>query len=150
MVIENLKIERLNNEDKKLAKAAQKMQNLIGALNKKETPDEVASTINEDVRLLNSFSGTDKECRKAIRKTRYKILKLIEKKLKWVPKNHYRNTWLALGIAFGVAFGTAFSAEGNSSNIAIGIPIGMVIGMAFGAGMDKKAEKEGKQLDFEA
>jgi hypothetical protein len=32
----------------------------------------------------------------------------------------------------------------------IGIPIGVIIGMAIGAGMDKKAFKEGRQLDIVA
>ena len=150
MIIEKLEIKNAIDQDKKLAKAVLKMQNLIEALNKKETPEEVASLINKDIRLLNAFSGTDKEVRKLLRKTQSKILKLLEKELKWVPKNHYRNTWLALGMAaFGIPLGAAFSAAGNSAGIGIGIPIGMVIGMAIGSQMDKKAKKEGKQLDIE-
>ena len=150
MIIEKLEIRNTIDQDKKLAKAFQKMQNLIEALNKKETPEEVASVINKDIRMLNAFSGTNKEIRKVLSKTQSKILKLLEKELKWVPKNHYRNTWLALGMAaFGIPLGAAFSAAGNSAGIGIGIPIGMVIGMAIGSQMDKKAEKEGKQLDIE-
>ncbi len=34
-------------------------------------------------------------------------------------------------------------------NFALGIPIGMGIGIAMGSGMDKKAFKEGRQLDIE-
>jgi len=150
MIIEKTEIRNTIDQDKKLAKAFQKMQNLIEALNKKETPEEVASVINKDIRMLNAFSGTNKEIRKVLSKTQSKILKLLEKELKWVPKNHYRNTWLALGMAaFGIPLGAAFSAAGNSAGIGIGIPIGMVIGMAIGSQMDKKAKKEGKQLDIE-
>ena len=51
--------------------------------------------------------------------------------------------------AFGMPLGVAFSvALDNFAFIGIGLPIGMSIGMALGAGMDKKAAKEGKQLDF--
>lgn len=150
MLIEKLKIRNTIDQDKRLAKAILRMQNLIEALNKKDTPEEVASTINEDIRVANAFSGTDKEVRKELRRTHSKILKLLEKELKWVPKNHHRNTWLAIGMAaFGIPLGAAFSSAGNPSNLALGIPMGMLIGMVVGAEMDKKAKKEGKQIDIE-
>lgn len=144
MIIEKLKIRNTIDQDKRLAKVLFKMQNLIEALNKKETPGEVASTINKDIRLLKSFSGTDKEVRKTIRRTHSKILNLVEKELKWIPKNHHRNTWLAIGLAaFGIPLGAAFS------NLGLGIPLGIIFGMAVGSFMDKKAEKEDKQLDID-
>lgn len=144
MIIEKLKIRNNFDQDKRLTKAVLKMQNSIEALNKKETPGEVASVINDDIRVLNAFSGTDKEVRKTIRRTHSKILELVEKELKWVPKNHFRNTWLAIGMAaFGIPLGAAFS------NLGLGIPLGIIFGMAVGSFMDKKAEKEGKQLDIE-
>lgn len=144
MIIEKLKIRNTIDQDKRLTKAVLKMQNLIEALNKKETPEEVVSTINKDIRLLKPFSGTDKEVRKTIRRTHSKILKLVEKELKWVPKNHYRTTWLAIGLAaFGIPLGAAFS------NLGLGIPLGIVFGMVVGSQMDKKAKKEGRQLDIE-
>lgn len=144
MIIEKLKIRNTIDQDKRLTKAVLKMQNLIEALNKKETPEEVVSTINKDIRLLKPFSGTDKEVRKTIRRTHSKILKLVEKELKWVPKNHYRTIWLAIGLAaFGIPLGAAFS------NLGLGIPLGIVFGMVVGSQMDKKAKKEGRQLDIE-
>jgi hypothetical protein len=68
-----------------------------------------------------------------------------------VPKNHYRNVWLALGIAaFGVPLGVVFGASlGNMGYLAIGIPFGLSIGLAIGTGLDKKAADEGRQLDVE-
>lgn len=144
MIIEKLKIRNNFDQDKRLTKAVLKMQNSIEALNKKETPGEVASVINDDIRMLNAFSGTDKEVRKTIRRTHSKILKLVEKELKWVPKNHYRTIWLAIGLAaFGIPLGAAFS------NLGLGIPLGIVFGMVVGSQMDKKAKKEGRQLDIE-
>lgn len=144
MIIEKLKIRNNFDQDKRLTKAVLKMQNSIEALNKKETPGEVASVINDDIRVLNAFSGTDKEVRKTIRRTHSKILKLVEKELKWVPKNHYRTIWLAIGLAaFGIPLGAAFS------NLGLGIPLGIVFGMVVGSQMDKKAKKEGRQLDIE-
>lgn len=144
MIIEKLKIRNTIDQDKRLTKAVLKMQNSIEALNKKETPGEVASVINDDIRVLNAFSGTDKEVRKTIRRTHSKILKLVEKELKWVPKNHFRTTWLAIGLAaFGIPLGAAFS------NLGLGIPLGIIFGMVVGSQMDKKAKKEGRQLDIE-
>ena len=52
----------------------------------------------------------------------------------------------AFGIPLGVAFGTS---AGNMGLLGVGLPIGMVIGMAVGSDMDKKAFKDGKQLDLE-
>lgn len=51
----------------------------------------------------------------------------------------------AFGIPLGVAYG---SITGNMAFIGIGLPIGMALGIAVGTGMDKKAMKEGRQLDI--
>ena len=120
-------------------------------MNKKELPDDLISTINKGIEEINSFSASDKELRKFIKKTQSRIVKLIEKELKLVPLNHYRNTWLAIGMsAFGIPLGVAFGTSlGNMEYIGIGLPIGMAIGIAVGTEMDKKAFKEGKQLDLE-
>jgi len=58
---------------------------------------------------------------------------------------------MALGMSiFGVPMGLIFgNSLDNMGFMAIGIPIGMVIGMGIGAGMDKKAEVKGRQLDYE-
>ena len=70
----------------------------------------------------------------------------MEEKHLLVPKNHYRNKWLALGMAvFGVLLGDAFGASlQNMAILAIGLLIGVVIGMTIGTGMDKKAGEEGR------
>ncbi len=75
----------------------------------------------------------------------------MEKELKIVPRNYYRTTWMVIGMAaFGIPMGAAFGASlGNMAFIGIGLPIGMAIGISVGMGMDKKALKEGRQLDLE-
>lgn len=140
------------NQSKKLNSRFANFEILIKELNKKEINDEIVDVINRDVAGINAFSGANKELLKLLRKSQMGILKLIEKELKLVPKNLYRNRWLAIGMAaFGVPFGLAFSASlGNMAFLGVGIPIGMVVGMAIGAGMDKKASEEGRQLDLEA
>ncbi|MFY8110592.1 MAG: hypothetical protein ACOVKP_01170 [Flavobacterium sp.] len=80
-----------------------------------------------------------------------KIIKLLEKELKIVPKNYYRNLWSALGMSvFGLPMGAALGLSiGNIGLLGIGLPIGMLIGMLVGSQMDKKAFQEGRQLAIE-
>jgi hypothetical protein len=114
-------------------------------------PEVIVETINQDIDNLNSFSGSGDELRKLITKKQTGILKVLEKELKLVPKNHYRNLWMVLGMSvFGIPMGVAFGASlGNMAFLGIGLPIGMVIGIAMGTGMDKKAHNEGRQIDME-
>lgn len=151
MKIIELKKREFTDQNKKLAKAYQRIQALIIAINKKEIPTEISTLINADINMISSFVGSDTELKKIANKTYNKTIKLLEQKLKFVARNHYRTTWLAIGMSvFGVPMGVAFSAAlDNYAFIGIGLPIGMVIGMAIGAEMDKKAAKEDRQLDLE-
>ena len=123
---------------------------LLAELRKKELPDVVAEYINEEVKSLNELP-TGVELIKALKKKQTKIIQLTEKQLKVVPKNYYRNIWLALGMSvFGLPLGAAIGLSlGNIGLLAIGLPIGMAMGLAVGISMDKKALNEGRQLDIE-
>jgi hypothetical protein len=140
----------VEHENKASVKFIQ-FEKLIEELKKREIPPDVANSINLDIEVVNSFSGADKDFMMLLAKTQSKILVLIEKRLKLVTKNYYRNTWLALGMAvFGLPLGTVLGASlGNMAYMSLGLPFGLVIGMAVGAGMDKKAIAEGRQLDLE-
>ena len=146
-LIQNPKI----TENAKLNESYIQFGKLLNELRKRELPDSVVKAINEEIDDMNSISESEKSINKKISEKRTRIVKLIEKELKLVPKNYYRNTWMAVGLAaFGVPLGVVFGAsQGNMAFLGIGIPIGMVIGMAVGAGMDKKALQEGRQLDVE-
>jgi hypothetical protein len=151
MKLQELEKRPETTKDKKLAKISAKFEKLISELNKKEIPEEIVNSINQNVKEINNFTGSDKALRKLVRKTQWNILKLVEKELKLVPKNVYRARWLAIGMTvFGVPLGVAFGTSlGNMGFLGIGLPIGMVIGMAIGVGMDKKALAEGRQLDLD-
>ena len=138
-------------QHKKLNNKFTDFEKLINALKKREIPSEIADSINKDIDEINTFSGSHKELLSHLRKTQCNILKLLEKELKLVTKNHYRNMWMAIGMAaFGIPFGVAFGASlGNMAYIGIGIPIGMAIGIGVGTAMDKKATDKGHQLDLE-
>lgn len=139
------------DQDKKLINSYDQFDKLLIELKKKKLPEEIVNSINNGINKINSVSESDKVLRKQIRKTQASILKLIEKELKLVARNHYRNTWLAIGMAaFGIPLGVVFGKSlGNMGLLGIGLPIGMVIGIAVGSVMDKKAFEAGKQLDFE-
>jgi hypothetical protein len=57
---------------------------------------------------------------------------------------------MSIGMSvFGVPIGAMwFLISDNAAFFAIGIPLGMVIGMSIGMSYDKKAEKEGRQLNY--
>jgi hypothetical protein len=124
---------------------------LLNVLGDKELNQNIISAVNEDIALINECSESEKELKKRIVKAQSGVIKLIEKELKLVTINHYRNTWLALGISvFGVPLGVAFGASmDNMGYLGIGLPFGMLIGMVVGTRMDKKAKEEGRQLDIE-
>ena len=140
-----------NEKGKKCQNRLQTLGKLIQELNKKTIPEETTGFINKKIDEINEFSGSEKALSKHLLKVLSSILKEIEKKLKLVPKNHYRHTWMAIGMAaFGIPTGVAFaSAMGNMAFIGIGLPIGMLIGMSVGTGLDKKAFEKGNQLNID-
>ncbi len=142
MTIEQLKDIKGIDENKRLLKAYKRMQALINALTIREIPAEILNVINSYIQKINNFSGTQVELRKCLRKTYSQILRLLEKKLGWVVKDHYRNLWLSIGVALGVAFSASFDNNG------MGLIIGMVVGITVGVNLDKKAAADGKQLDL--
>ncbi len=124
---------------------------LIQELNNRVLPEKIETTINSDINTLNLITDSAKELKTQIVKTQIKIISLVEKELNFVVKNHYQNKWLAIGIGvFGIPIGGLFALGlHNFAYLGIGLPIGMSIGMAVGAQMDKKAFKEGRQINFE-
>ena len=138
-------------KDKKLLSKFNDFEKLINELKKRKVPSDIVNSVNRDIDNINSFTGSNKDLLKQLKKAQSGIIKLAEKELKLVTKNHYRNMWLAMGMsAFGIPFGVVFGISlGNMAFLGIGIPIGMAIGIGIGTAMDKKAFEEGRQLDLE-
>lgn len=134
----------------KLKQLYLKFDAMLTELRKRDLPESIVTSINNHIEELNlnSESGV---LIKMFKQKQSKILKLLEQKLKLVPKNYYRNIWMATGMAaFGLPIGVVFGTIlGNIGLIGIGLPLGLVFGMALGAGMDKKAFEEGRQLDLD-
>ncbi len=138
-------------QNKRLSKKYVYFEKLIVELDKAELPSGIVKSVNEDIEKINSFSGSEKDLLKQIRKAQSSILKLIEKELKLILKNHYRNQWLAIGMAaFGIPIGAAIGASfGNMAFVGLGMTLGMIFGITVGTARDKKAKEAGKQLDLE-
>jgi len=135
-----------------LSESFSKFAKLTEELKKHSLPAELIESVNREIQIVNLFSGSDKDLLKQLKTSRASILKMLEKDLKLVPKNYYRNRWLALGMStFGMPLGVVFGLSlGNMAFLGIGLPIGMGIGIAVGTAQDKKAAESGKQLDLEA
>ena len=127
------------------------LEELLNQLRKRNLPENIIDSVNQDIEVVNAASLIGNDFRKLVKQKQNKIIKLLEKDLKVVPKNYYRNMWLALGMSvFGLPIGVAFGASiGNMGLLGVGLPIGMAIGALVGSKMDKKALEEGRQLNIE-
>ncbi len=151
-----MEIKELNNRqnsltDDKLTKIYTQLTELLNELRKRELPENIASSINASVDKINLSTLTGIQLTKLIKLEQTSILKQIEKEIKVVPKNYYRNLWFVLGMtAFGLPIGAMFGLSiGNIGLLGLGLPIGMAIGFAVGTNLDKKALNEGRQLNIE-
>ena len=133
---------------KRLAKAYEKLEGLIEALIKIELPADQEADINQRIDLINSFEGTNRELIKMLKKTRSDIVKVIEKELNYVPRNHCQTQWMVFGMMAGLLLSSVFGSFGMGiGGSGVGLAVGMAIGITLGAAMDKRVEKEGRQLD---
>lgn len=143
-----------NNLDqtKGLEKLYIKYQSLIEELNDRAIPEDLMDQVNEEVAELEEITDSGKELKKVMKKSITRVLKLLREEIDLVAKNYHRNTWMALGMTiFGLPIGMGIAtAIGNFGLFGAFLPVGMAIGIAVGTGIDKKALKEGRQLDIES
>jgi hypothetical protein len=135
---------------KSLKKQIQKFLQLINELKDIEISESILSTINEEIEKVNQ-AESKKLLTAQLAKSYRNILKIAEKELNLVAKNHYRNMWMAIGMsAFGIPLGVVFGASLNNYGfIGIGLPIGFALGIAIGSKKDKEAQEQGRQLNIE-
>ena len=127
------------------------LQGLLNELKKRKVPGKISKSIDSIINDVNSTSYTGDELMKLLKQKQTEIVTLLEKELNLVTKNYYRNRWLGYGmVVFGVPLGIVSGMLMNNMLwFPIGLPIGLVIGLVIGFGLDKKASKEGRQLDVE-
>jgi len=119
---------------------------LLSELRKKVLPPEIIESVNQNIEEINSSSLSGNALRKLIRKKREKIIKLLEKELKIVPKHYYRGYGIIMGMIMGMPLGI-FGLFINAALLGAGTLVGSLIGLIIGWQMDKKAAKAGRQLD---
>jgi hypothetical protein len=151
-----MEIQQLNHQDifeqgPMIYKSYKDLESLLDELRSRSLNEEVVTDINKKIDEMNSFRGNEKEYTKQLKKTQQSILYILHQKIQIVPQNYYRNMWMGLGMAvFGIPMGTALGLiMENMAFIGAGIAIGVPLGLAIGTSLDKKAEKEGRQLSFE-
>ena len=150
----NKNIEKLNRRknsenNSKLTKAYDKVERVIEALNSKEIPEENISVINSDIKMINSFVGTENELIKYLKKTYTKILTYLENELNLRQKFHFQNSWMVYGMIAGILFSVVFSnfmEPATWNSVPMCISMGLIFGLLAGRNRDKKAEKDGLQL----
>jgi len=137
-----------------------RFQKLLTELRMRELPHRIIESVNQDIEHINSTSFTGRELRKSVKRKQAKILKLLEKELNIVPKKYYLTqaitvasavtAVLSLSIQMSLEKMTSLGKIGKIGVIiaAIGIAICVPIGFVIGLRMDKKAFKEGRQLDM--
>ena len=132
-----------------MSKAINNLYKLITAINTRGIDKKHTQSISVDIVTFNSFEGTDKELIKLLKKIQCETLKYLEKELKLVVKNHYRNMWMVLGMSmFGLPLGVVFGFSiGNMGFIDVGLSIGMVIGV--GTKMDEQVKKQDRVLNID-
>ncbi|MGM0579802.1 MAG: hypothetical protein ACQETL_03930 [Bacteroidota bacterium] len=150
MPLNNFNPKHQGIQKSRLQKRILKFQKLIKALSEKEISESILQSINAEIDKANQ-AQSESALAQQLQKSYRNILKIVEKELNLVAKDHYRNMWMALGMtAFGIPFGVVFGAAlNNYAYIGIGIPIGFGFGIAIGSKKDKEAQEEGRQLNIE-
>ena len=138
------------SENVKNSRVYCQFQELLSELRKKELPHRITEIVNQDIEEINSAPLSNYELKVFIKQKQTKILKLIEKELNIVPQNYYQNMWIGLGMCvFGLPLGVVYGLFiSNMAMLGLGLPVGLAIGVLLGAYLDKKAAKEGRQLDI--
>ncbi len=155
MISEPMNINKisLREEFKELPNVQKKVDNyndLVEELNTRELPNTVIEKINDitdrinnsPIKNLGTFIGSHLN----------KIQTILIKEAKLIPQNYYKNLWSIFGFtAFGIPIGMVLSHyKDNTALLGIGLPIGLLIGSFLGSHLDKKTQKEGRQLNWKS
>ena len=144
-------INQTETSDSKVLEALEKFKSFIKLVGEHDIPEHLIHYINTEIDELHTTPTSSKSFLRLLKKKQNNIVTKIEKVVKLVPKNHYRNYWMVLGMSiFGLPLGSVVGLTlDNMGLIGLGLPIGMLIGSVLGMSLDKKALEQGKQIDIE-
>tara|TARA_R100000935_G_C2831853_1_gene165545 strand:+ start:64 stop:525 length:462 start_codon:yes stop_codon:yes gene_type:complete len=151
MELEGLKKRDFSKNSKGIYNEYSLLEQLVQELQNRELPPEVVVELNDEIVRLNEVLDQHLKLHFYTRLVKNKVLKTLINDLEIVPKNYYRNLWLAIGMSvIGLPLGIILSTIlGSISFVALGLPIGLTIGVFIGTEMDKKALENNKQLEIE-
>lgn len=151
MTLKELEIKENTSINKKIKKIHAQFSTLIAELKDRKLSQNIEKLAKESINTINETALTGSSLFKLIKEKQTQLIKELEKEMKIVPKNYYRNLWMLLGMSgIGLPLGVAFGLSvGNIGLLGLGLPFGMAIGAGIGTSMDKKAQKEGRQLQVE-
>lgn len=139
------------SEDKKLQKFYQNFQRLIDFIENRgiymensEFYDKKISEINEKI-SENFGEKYDKNAKNIIVKNFREIIWFLGQKHNLYTKNKFLAIFISLGLLFGTSIWVIF-AKNNPQFIAMGQGNGVFFGMLLGLIIDKKIEKENRQI----
>lgn len=140
------------NQNKGLNYTITRFKELLQDLNNKELSPHVIELINKDIQEINCSPYKEKKLSSLINQKHTKILSLIRKEHKLIPKGNYSTLWAICGMAiFGIPLGVIYGKlMGNIGLIGFGLPVGLGIGIMVGMWLDNKVQKEGRQLNIRA
>lgn len=147
--IQSLK-KRKSITHKRLNQRYSQLDQLISLLRKQELDNEYVDWLNDCIQEINATSDDIKELKQVVYEKQNEILRLLEDELNLVPRKHYQNRWMLIGMVFiGIPTGILVGYTLKNIDLSIiGIPLGYAIGMLIGIKKDKKAQAAGKQLDI--
>src|SRR5690554_664845 len=101
--MEIIQLTKIDSSNPKVENSIIQFKRLVEILNTKNLPKNIIEKINYEISILNSSEIVGNSFLHLLKKKQNSITKLIEKELKLVPKNYYRNLWFVLGMtAFGL------------------------------------------------
>jgi hypothetical protein len=148
-IIKLKEIQNINN-NKSLNYTYSQLKELLEELRNKEGSQKVNEYINQYIKEINSSTINDKKLIKLLNQKQTKILTLVKKEHKLIPRGRYSALWAVLGmIVFGLPLGIIYGEiTDNMGIIAAGLPVGLGIGMILGYSIDHRIKKEGRQLNI--
>jgi hypothetical protein len=150
-IVELKEVQNISN-NKNLNHTYSCFKELLQELRNKELSQKVIACISRDIKEINSSANTDKILSKLLNDKHTKILTLVKKEYKLIPKGRYTTLWAILGIiVFGLPLGIMYGKiTDNMGIIGTGLSVGLGVGILVGMWFDNKVKKEGRQLNIRA
>ncbi len=165
MKIKELRTKSDIDKNKRLVNLYNQFGELLTQLKEKELSDELIMLVNNEIDKINTLLDSEEKLQEQVRNSQIVILQTIKKKLKLVPKNHYRMMWTSIGLVglgipllllFIILINMGFLKDITFLRVSLGdiilsgipLSVGLRVGRQIGSIKDKKAFKEGRQLEF--